>query len=58
MSLYSVVKIKPNPVPMALWEEQRADLDRQVIISCVDREMGIKEKLRQNFKLHMKASPC
>lgn len=42
-------------MPMALWDEQRADLDGRVIISDKGGDMGIKEELRES---HMKASPC
>lgn len=46
-------KTKANPTPMALWDEQRADLDGRVIISGKGGDMGIKEELRES---HMKAS--
>jgi hypothetical protein len=44
MLLYSVVKIKTKPksMSMAFWDKQRVDLDRQIIISCIHRVVGIK----------------
>lgn len=41
-------KTKADPTPMALWDEQRADLDRRVITSgigrCVDMKGGAERK--------------